>query len=325
MKTSHSHDLRLMTYNIHKGIGGIDRRYRLQRIVDTVSHYKPDVVFLQEVDDGVPRSLRDVQVDRLGDALGFEHRAYQANVKLSRGHYGNAILSRFPLSQSWNVDLTVPLKKRRRALVTVAELPITADMPIVPDLQVRRFPAPLPDSLARPMAASRMQPAAAALSPANPLVDPQGQPLTAAPPSDGLSGLSGSDGLSGDQPTTRQVLLSNVHLGLAGYERKIQLRRLMAANAIAGWGPDQPLLLGGDFNDVWGSLGRRLLLPHGLRNASGKTRTFPAIRPLRSLDSIYYRGPLQLQSVFAGRIGLARQASDHLPLIADFRLTTHDR
>ncbi len=27
---------RLMTYNIHKGIGGVDRRYRFERIIETL-------------------------------------------------------------------------------------------------------------------------------------------------------------------------------------------------------------------------------------------------------------------------------------------------
>ena len=47
--------LRVITYNIHKAIG-VDRRFRPQRIVDILRHYDADVVTLQEVDDGVPRS-----------------------------------------------------------------------------------------------------------------------------------------------------------------------------------------------------------------------------------------------------------------------------
>src|SRR4029077_3714533 len=38
----------LITYNIHKGIGGIDRRYRPERIIEALGHYHPDVVLLQE-------------------------------------------------------------------------------------------------------------------------------------------------------------------------------------------------------------------------------------------------------------------------------------
>ncbi len=31
--------IRLITYNIHKGIGGIDRRYQPQRVGATIAHY----------------------------------------------------------------------------------------------------------------------------------------------------------------------------------------------------------------------------------------------------------------------------------------------
>ena len=44
---------RLITYNIHRGIGGVDRRYRPERIIETLQRYRPDIVLMQEVDDGV--------------------------------------------------------------------------------------------------------------------------------------------------------------------------------------------------------------------------------------------------------------------------------
>jgi endonuclease/exonuclease/phosphatase family metal-dependent hydrolase len=116
--------LRFLTWNIHKGIGGLDRRYRPDRIVAVLAAAAPDIAFLQEVDDGVPRSHRHRQVDWLGDALGLPHRAFQANVKLTEGAYGNAILSRFPLSGVEHLDLTLPLKKRRRALIAHARVPL---------------------------------------------------------------------------------------------------------------------------------------------------------------------------------------------------------
>jgi endonuclease/exonuclease/phosphatase family metal-dependent hydrolase len=103
--------LRLVTYNIHKGIGGIDRRYRPERIIETLQHYQPDIVLLQEVDDGVPRSRGDRQVDLFADAMELPHHAYQRNVNLTKGYYGNAILSRFPLSDVQNIDLSIPMKK----------------------------------------------------------------------------------------------------------------------------------------------------------------------------------------------------------------------
>ena len=60
---------RVVTYNIHKGIGGVDRRYQLDRIVETLSHLEADIVCLQEVDDGVPRSHHDQQAKMLSEAL----------------------------------------------------------------------------------------------------------------------------------------------------------------------------------------------------------------------------------------------------------------
>ena len=116
---------RLVTWNIHKGIGGVDRRYRLDRIVDTLRHYAPDIVHLQEVTDGVPRSGNDRQVDLIGEALGLHHRAYQPNVHLSQGTYGNAILSRYPLHDVHDIDLKIPLKKRRRAQVSLSGITLT--------------------------------------------------------------------------------------------------------------------------------------------------------------------------------------------------------
>ena len=47
--------MRLLTWNIHKGIGGSDRRYAMYRIFDVIEAENPDIVLLQEVDSGVPR------------------------------------------------------------------------------------------------------------------------------------------------------------------------------------------------------------------------------------------------------------------------------
>ena len=77
---------RLLTYNIHKGIGGVDRKYRPERVVATIAHCAPDIVLLQEVDDGVPRSHHHRQVDLLADQLGLPYRAFQRNVTLREGH-----------------------------------------------------------------------------------------------------------------------------------------------------------------------------------------------------------------------------------------------
>ena len=48
--------VRILSYNIHKGIGGRDRRYRLERIIEVIEEQNPDLICLQEVDRNVRRS-----------------------------------------------------------------------------------------------------------------------------------------------------------------------------------------------------------------------------------------------------------------------------
>lgn len=236
--------LRLVTYNIHKGIGGIDRRYRPERVIEAIRHLQPDVVFLQEVDDGVPRSRHHRQVDMLGEALEFSHRAFQANVKLRQGVYGNAILSRFPLHDVHDLDLSIRWKKRRRALVAHCQIH--------------------------------------------------------------------------DEHHSRSVLLFNFHLGLAEFERRIQVRRILDSQALQHTHASTAVIAAGDMNDVWGRLGRSLLEPAGFTSACGTSRTFPALLPVRALDRIFFRGALKLQRGFVSHTAVARHASDHLPLVAEF-------
>ncbi len=45
--------LRVLSYNIHKCIGGVDRRYDPSRIVEVIRKLDVDIVMLQEVDAGV--------------------------------------------------------------------------------------------------------------------------------------------------------------------------------------------------------------------------------------------------------------------------------
>lgn len=116
--------IRVATYNIHKGIGGLDRRYRPERIAEALAAVDADVLLLQEVDDGCARSRHDRQVDWLGEALRLPHRAWAANVAVrGGGHYGNAILARWPLAPWVNLDLTIGRRKRRSALMAHLRLP----------------------------------------------------------------------------------------------------------------------------------------------------------------------------------------------------------
>ncbi|HEY5938347.1 MAG TPA: endonuclease/exonuclease/phosphatase family protein [Kofleriaceae bacterium] len=109
--------LRVLSYNIHKCIGGVDRRYEPSRVIEVIRQLDCDVLLLQEVDAGVSRSRGDKQVELLGDELGLPHRTWYPNVGVrGGGAYGNAILSRYPLIESTNIDLTLRFKKARSVL-----------------------------------------------------------------------------------------------------------------------------------------------------------------------------------------------------------------
>ena len=59
--------MRFFCYNMHKGIGGRDRRYRLERIIAVIESQNPDLVCLQEVARGTRRSRYDDQPRLLAD------------------------------------------------------------------------------------------------------------------------------------------------------------------------------------------------------------------------------------------------------------------
>lgn len=236
-----------MSYNIHKCIGGIDRRYQPQRVVTTIAHYEPDIVLLQEVDAGAERSNGDQQSEMLGEALGMRHRAWFPNVTLKKGGaYGNAVLSRFPCRTADNIDLSLEGRKARSVLHTI--------------VRVRRG------------------------------------------------------------GRTRTVHVFNMHLGLRQEERRKQLRRFLDSHPFAHMHARTPVIVGGDLNDVYGSLGASMLVPAGFRAMPSAPRTFPAYAPLRPLDAVFVRGEVQIRRAARGQVAVAKRASDHLPLVVDLEL-----
>src|SRR5206468_2000141 len=70
--------LRLVTYNIHKGVG-TDRRLRLDRVAEIVRHYDPHVVCLQEVTWAPAADGGRTQPQELADGIGLAHRVVGLN------------------------------------------------------------------------------------------------------------------------------------------------------------------------------------------------------------------------------------------------------
>jgi len=93
-RTGEPFRLRVMAYNIHHG-AGMDRRLDLPRIADLIRKQAPDVVTLQEVDEGCGRTGGIDQARRLGELTGMHH-AFGSFMDYDGGRYGMALLSRHP-------------------------------------------------------------------------------------------------------------------------------------------------------------------------------------------------------------------------------------
>ena len=246
--------LRVLTYNIHRAIG-VDRKFMPERIFAILRRYDADVVLLQEVDVGMPRSRLMNLAAHFAHELGYAHRAVGLNVFYKRGKYGNATLSHFPIGRQSNIDLTLGSRKGRGAQHTRIRLP------------------------------------------------------------------------KGKHPTTLDVF--NVHLSLSATLRAKQVRHLLRSDDITRLAPSDPCLIAGDMNDWRGLLKRLRFTPAGFKCATEQRpgsrwaiKTYPSFAPTGGLDKVFYRGPLRPVHVYRSRLALARVASDHLPVIADFELTT---
>jgi endonuclease/exonuclease/phosphatase family metal-dependent hydrolase len=115
--------MRLLSYNIHKGVGGRDRRYRLDRIIEVIASQTPDLICLQEVDYNVRRSRFDDQPSLLARHLKAQHSLFQLNVPRQDGGYGNLILSRWPIHESRHICLRLRQRKPRGAQMAVVDTP----------------------------------------------------------------------------------------------------------------------------------------------------------------------------------------------------------
>ena len=93
--------LRLVSYNIHGGVGR-DRRFNERRILDVLRETQGDVIALQEVEN----SKHGLDVLKwLASELGYHHVAGATLVR-EDAHYGNGLLARCPIHESTLLDLS---------------------------------------------------------------------------------------------------------------------------------------------------------------------------------------------------------------------------
>ncbi|MEQ8356117.1 MAG: endonuclease/exonuclease/phosphatase family protein [Kiloniellaceae bacterium] len=108
------------------------------------------------------------------------------------------------------------------------------------------------------------------------------------------------------------------HLGLAAWERERQAQRLVDAMTQDDGTPPPSVLLG-DFNMVRPRTRASLILSRRFPTCV-RLPTYPVRKPILSLDRIYLSADWELTDAAVFRDGLAQQASDHLPLVAQARL-----
>ena len=236
--------MRILSYNIHKGIGSRDRRYRFGRILAVIEAENPDIVCLQEVDRNVRRSRYHDQPQLLADYFGNLERIYQMNVRLSEGGYGNLVLSRWPLVSHHHISLRHLERKPRGAQLAVIQTP--------------------------------------------------------------------------EGP----LHLVHWHLGLADGERRWQVAHVLSHHLFRE-SESLPTLVIGDSNDWRNRLAGVAFEPRGFQQLTApisRFRTFPSYLAMGALDKCFVRGGFRIRHVRVVRTRLAKNASDHLPLIVDFHL-----
>jgi endonuclease/exonuclease/phosphatase family metal-dependent hydrolase len=120
--------LRVVTLNIHKGLSQFNRRVVIHELREGLALIKPDIVFLQEV-----QGLNERHALRYASWPGQGQHEFLAGEELQHvygrnrvhqyGHYGNALLSRFPVVSHENADVSDHRFERRGLLHTVVKVP----------------------------------------------------------------------------------------------------------------------------------------------------------------------------------------------------------
>ena len=106
--------IRVLTYNIHKGMNATNTLEILASVKAAIDLVNAEVVFLQEV-FGDHASITHTQLEKLADKV-WPHFAYGQNSVYTKGHHGNAILSKYPILSHENINISTNTMEKRGLL-----------------------------------------------------------------------------------------------------------------------------------------------------------------------------------------------------------------
>lgn len=107
--------LRIVTYNIHSGIG-MDSVFSIERIIRVLQEINPDIVAIQEVATSRNICGDTDPVAALRNAFGPYVSAAASLVGSQSSHYGNLILSKYPFLRTSMLDISSHNREPRNAL-----------------------------------------------------------------------------------------------------------------------------------------------------------------------------------------------------------------
>jgi endonuclease/exonuclease/phosphatase family metal-dependent hydrolase len=123
--------LRILTYNIHKGFSTFNRGFVLDELRNALRSTHADVALLQEVIGDHTEHQKKIQnwptrpqFEFLADTV-WPHYAYARNAVYPRGHHGNVILSRYPILKYDQENISTNAMEHRGLLHCVVEIPDT--------------------------------------------------------------------------------------------------------------------------------------------------------------------------------------------------------
>jgi endonuclease/exonuclease/phosphatase family metal-dependent hydrolase len=125
--------IRVLTYNIHKGYCSGNRRFMLDTMRERIAETGADIVFLQEIHGEAIKSESKKKRFSYPEQPHFEfladhswpHFAYGRNAIYRKGDHGNAILSKFPFVSWENIDVSIFPRSSRSILHGVLKIPDT--------------------------------------------------------------------------------------------------------------------------------------------------------------------------------------------------------